>query len=141
MKIVVRQVIAYRRRRTESAELYAMSDHELRDIGLSRTDAHAIAAGTYAPDMAPHQSRTTTMTTASLDFIVPRIPIRVRVATATRAAGRALTDAARRLKTHREDRKAIRTLSALDERALKDIGLHRSGIGSAVRSVHDRSRR
>ncbi|MBP2314560.1 DUF1127 domain-containing protein [Azospirillum soli] len=43
-------VAAMRRRRAERAELACMTDYQLRDIGLSRGEAQAIAAGLYTPD-------------------------------------------------------------------------------------------
>jgi len=38
---------AHRRRARELRELFAMDDHDLRDLGLSRSDFMAIRDGTY----------------------------------------------------------------------------------------------
>lgn len=45
--LATRQVAGMRRRRAERAELRRMTDFQLRDIGLTRCDAHAIDAGLY----------------------------------------------------------------------------------------------
>lgn len=41
---------AWRRRRREVVELHRMSDRDLSDIGLTRCDLPAIAAGTFHRD-------------------------------------------------------------------------------------------
>ncbi|HEY0836898.1 MAG TPA: DUF1127 domain-containing protein [Azospirillum sp.] len=45
--LALRRVDEFRRRRADAEALRAMTERDLRDIGLSRIDARAIAAGIY----------------------------------------------------------------------------------------------
>ncbi len=69
----------------------------------------------------------TAMTTVYLD-IEPEWPALSRVGRALRAAGAML----RRAELRRERRRAIRALQALDDRMLKDMGLHRCEVECAT---------
>ena len=44
---VIRMIQAFRRRRRTLAELSQLSDRELADIGLDRSDIPRVAAGSY----------------------------------------------------------------------------------------------
>ena len=70
------------------------------------------------------------MTTASFDVVRPRRSLAALVAAALRRM-------AERVAEHMERRRAMRVLMALDDRGLKDIGLHRSGIFHAVHQGRD----
>jgi len=72
------------------------------------------------------------MTTSSFNFVSEPRPITERMTKAVRATGRFLMAVACRALTLYEHHKATRMLMALDDHALKDIGLHRSEILSAV---------
>ncbi|HYH17913.1 MAG TPA: DUF1127 domain-containing protein [Azospirillum sp.] len=45
--LALRRVDEFRRRRADADALRAMTERDLRDMGLSRMDAQAIAAGIY----------------------------------------------------------------------------------------------
>ncbi|HYH17912.1 MAG TPA: DUF1127 domain-containing protein [Azospirillum sp.] len=77
------------------------------------------------------------MTTLSSDTTSARRPMMAWAATAARAAGRALATIAHRIAANRVHRKAERALMAFDDYGLKDIGIHRGEIHSAVRSKRD----
>lgn len=85
------------------------------------------------------------MTTTTEKWILPTGPATIAAAmtVALQGAGESLTEAAgavlRRYAERRATRKAIRHLRDLDDHMLKDIGLHRSQIASAV--VHGRPER
>jgi uncharacterized protein YjiS (DUF1127 family) len=67
-------------------------------------------------------------------------PARLR-ASAWLAASSALTGLVRRSIRHLEHARAVRALMALDDHALKDMGIDRSGIRAAVHEGGGRPRR
>ncbi|HEY0836897.1 MAG TPA: DUF1127 domain-containing protein [Azospirillum sp.] len=86
------------------------------------------------------------MTTPSSDTTPTRAPMKAWAATAwaataARAMGRPLVAVARRVAAYHVHRKAERALMAFDDYGLKDIGIPRGEIHSAVRSGLDRPRR
>ena len=51
-----------------------------------------------------------------------------------------VTHCRKSVSAYRRKRAAVRVLSALDDRMLKDIGISRSQIGSVASGLHARSR-
>lgn len=54
---LLRMIRQWRDRATLAAELYAMSDHDLADIGLSRCDVDSVVRGCYRGERRPASRR------------------------------------------------------------------------------------